>query len=263
MKDSNGGNADLVNGLNDISGRKQNVLSKNKRRKPKKKLLVLIAAGLLLLLLLIAVGGYGYFRLSTSAALRQSQLRSDYVENFNIIDDNKPIPDEIFISEFSLARIIIPAIGIDFIVVGGVDVYDPVFLHRGPVHFQMTDLPGTEPGNVVIGGHRKYTLLPPINIRTPFGSLMVFPLPMHFFDLDLLDAGDEIHLDIDGYRFTYTVEWEKVVDSYDWSVINEEVDYPALSLQTCEPKYSSPPDGVDRLFIRAALERVTRAPAPE
>ena len=44
---------------------------------------------------------------------------------------------------------------------------------------------------------------------------------MHFYDLDLLDVGDKIHLDIDGYKFTYLVKWQKVVGKYDWSVIDE------------------------------------------
>lgn len=230
----------------------------NKIRKTKMKLIGLVAAGFLLLLLLAVFGVYVTFRVNTNASLQQSQLHSDYVEHYNLIVNDEPIPKEIAVNEFSLARIVIPAINIDYIVIGGVDVYDPVYLERGPVHFQMTDFPGTEPGNVVIGGHRSNVFSPPVR----FYDLLDVGLPMHFYDLDLLDVGDEIHLDIDGYRFTYTVEWQKIVDSYDWSVINVEVDYPALSLQTCEPKYSGP-DGEKRLFIRSALDKVTRAPAPE
>ena len=78
-----------------------------------------------------------------------------------------------------------------------------------------------------------------------------------FTDLDLLEPDDVIYLDTAGYRFTYLVEWIRIVDPYDWSVIDS-TDYPALTLQTCEPKTDP---STHRLIVRAAPEEV--APAPQ
>ncbi|MDW7730744.1 MAG: sortase [Bacillota bacterium] len=165
----------------------------------------------------------------------QPELYEAYVSSFIHVDE---VPEEVIVEEFSVGRIIIPAIDVDYFVQGGVDIYDPVYLNRGPVHMQMTDLPSNMPSNVSIGGHRMG--------------------PMHFFDLDQLEEGDLIFLDIKGYRFTYAVLWQEILDKYDWSIIDEKTDYPALSLQTCEPKYA----GLDpdyRLFVRAKLVGVGKA----
>src|SRR5690606_4843806 len=106
-------------------------------------------------------------------------------------------------------RIIIPKINVDLIVQIG-DVFDMVLLDKGPVHFQMSDLPSTESGNVAIAAHR--------------GSRWGF-----FTDLDQLKQGDEIYIDVEGYRFVYRTEWVKIVAPDDWSVIDS-TDYPSLTL---------------------------------
>jgi LPXTG-site transpeptidase (sortase) family protein len=148
-----------------------------------------------------------------------------------------------------LARIIIPKIGVDLIVLGGVDVFDPIYLDQGPVFFGEAivlnpdyrgSLPNTVSGNVAIGGHR--------------AGIWKF-----FYDIDLLEKGDEIILDINGYRFIYHVQWQKVTDKFDWACL-ESTDYPALTLQACEPKDHKGPDWDYRLFIRSELHEVTRAP---
>ena len=68
-----------------------------------------------------------------------------------------------------MARLEIPRIGVDEIVVAGVGVDD---LHKGPGHYPDTPLPG-ERGNVAIAGH-----------RTTYGA------PFH--DIDELQPGDEV-----------------------------------------------------------------------
>jgi LPXTG-site transpeptidase (sortase) family protein len=78
-----------------------------------------------------------------------------------------------------------------------------------------------------------------------------------FLDLDQLKEGDEIFLDVAGYRFVYLVEWVEVFDKYDWSPIDS-TDYPAITLQTCEPKHVSNPDY--RLMVRGALSEVVLLP---
>ena len=92
-----------------------------------------------------------------------------------------------------MAKIEIPRIGVDWIVVEGVDVAD---LRKGPGHYPGTALPGVR-GNVAIAGH-----------RTTYGA--------PFQDINELDPGDEIILTtVTGryvYRVTGTTDREPVGD---------------------------------------------------
>jgi len=90
------------------------------------------------------------------------------------------------------ARITIPAIGLDKVVVEGVQVED---LRRGPGHYTSTPMPG-QPGNAAIAGH-----------RTTYGA------PFH--DIDQLQPGDEVTVQTFQGTFTYRVlpqptqQWEE------------------------------------------------------
>lgn len=172
----------------------------------------------------------------------QAKLRSDFEATAGFSHMVQE-PQDVAITEWQPMRLMIPAIDVDLVAVGGGDVFDKALLDQGPTHFQMSDLPNTEKGNVAFAGHRAG--------RWNF-----------FLDLDLLNEGDEIYLDVDGYRFIYHVEWVEVFDKYDWSPIDT-TDYPAITLQTCEPKHVSNPDW--RLMARGALDRVELIPveAPE
>ncbi|MDH3706804.1 MAG: sortase [Acidimicrobiia bacterium] len=81
-----------------------------------------------------------------------------------------------------VARLSIPEIGVDKVVVEGVQVED---LRQGPGHYTSTPLPG-QPGNAAIAGH-----------RTTYGA------PFH--DIDQLDPGDEITVQTFQGTFTYRV----------------------------------------------------------
>lgn len=189
--------------------------------------------GLLLIICgLVMLGHFLYEKIQV--ARYQKQLRKEYGEMLG--PDNPGELDRVVITERQPMRLIIPKISVDLIVQIG-DVYDQVLLDKGPVHFQMSDLPNTESGNVAIAAHR--------------GSYWGF-----FTDLDQLLEGDEIYLDVEGYRFIYRTEWVKIVQPDDWSVIDS-TDYPALTLQTCHPKNVR---GTHRLIVRAMLDTVTRAP---
>lgn len=170
---------------------------------------------------------------------QQAKLREAYEATAGFVHlDRTSTPQAITIEEWQPMRLIIPAIDVDLVAVGGGDVFDKALLDIGPTHFQMSDLPSTEGGNVAFAGHRAG--------RWNF-----------FLDIDLLEEGDEIFLDVAGYRFIYHVEWVKVFDKYDWGPINT-TEYPAITLQTCEPKHVSNPDY--RLMARGALDRVENAP---
>ena len=81
-----------------------------------------------------------------------------------------------------VAKIEIPRIGVDWIVVEGVDVAD---LRKGPGHYPGTALPGVR-GNVAIAGH-----------RTTYGA--------PFQDVNELEPGDEIILTSVTGRYVYRV----------------------------------------------------------
>ena len=167
----------------------------------------------------------------------QAKLRSDFeaTAGFSHLVQE---PEDVAITEWQPMRLVIPAIDVDLVAVGGGDVFDKALLDQGPTHFQMSDLPNTDKGNVAFAGHRAG--------RWNF-----------FLDLDLLKEGDEIYLDVAGYRFIYLVEWVEVFSKYDWSPIDS-TDYPAITLQTCEPKHVSNPDY--RLMARGALSEVIILP---
>ncbi len=154
-----------------------------------------------------------------------------------------PVPLAVPKKGDALALIGIPKIGVNKVVVEGVDVDD---LRKGPGHYPGTSLPGQE-GDTAIAGH-----------RTTYGA--------PFGDLDELAAGDEITVVTVQGKFRYRVTEQKVVDPSDVSVLDPIPD-PAhaghqlatLTLTTCNPKYSAS----QRLVVQAALELpATQLPLP-
>lgn len=189
-----------------------------------------------LLLVLCGLGLLGYFLYEKyQVARHQDELRKAYENATDAPPGSSGEFDHVVIAERQPMRIIIPKINVDLIVQAG-DVFDMVLLDKGPVHFEMSDLPSTEAGNVAIAAHR--------------GTRWGF-----FTDIDQLDPGDQLFLDAAGYRFIYETEWRKLVEPDDWSVIDS-TDYPALTLETCHPKHSR---STHRLIVRAKLVSVTRA----
>ena len=114
-----------------------------------------------------------------------------------------------------VARIVIPEIGIDKIVVEGVGVAD---LKRAPGHYPGTSLPGL-PGNAAIAGH-----------RTTYGA--------PFYRLNELEPGDEIIATTTYGEFHYEVAETRIVRPNQVEVL-ENTDAPRLTLTTCHPRYSA------------------------
>ena len=218
---------------------------KDSRRKEKAVRTARIYKVLAAVLILAGVGILGYTGYEQMMVdYRQEQLREDFEAKagFRRLFEDKP--EEIVIEEWQPMRLIIPSLDVDLVTMGGGDVFDEDLLDQGPTHFQMSDLPSTEGGNVAFAGHRAG--------RWNF-----------FLDIDQLEEGDEIHLEVeDGYRFIYEVEWVEVFGKFDWEPIHS-TDYPAITLQTCEPKHVSDPDY--RLMARGKLTEVEdiRVEAPE
>ena len=117
-----------------------------------------------------------------------------------------------------VARIIVPRLGLDAIVVELADLDDRVNLNRGPGHVPGTAYPGM-PGNVFIAGHRT-------TYGAPFGRI------------DQLVDGDEIILVTGDGRHVYTVAEQRVVEPDDLSVLGQEGE-PRVTLMACHPRFSA------------------------
>ncbi len=218
----------MTNSRKEARGRKKTI---GKARIYRSLATILIVIGIAV----FAVVGFQYLMVS----YRQAQLRDAYEATAGFVHLNQEEkPETVVIDEWQPMRLIMPSIDVDLVAVGGGDVFDKALLDQGPTHFQMSDLPSTEGGNVAFAGHRAG--------RWNF-----------FLDLDKLEHGDEIYLDVDGYRFIYLVEWVEVFDKYDWGPI-ETTSYSAITLQTCEPKHVSNPDW--RLMARGRLDEVIYIP---
>jgi sortase A len=127
-----------------------------------------------------------------------------------------------------IARIEMPRIGVDKIVVAGVDKND---LKKGPGHYPETPLPG-QLGNSAIAGH-----------RTTFGQ--------PFFDVDKLDTGDEVIVTTLTGRYVYRVTGQQIVSPSDYQVISTtDPTRATLTLTSCHPKYTAR----ERIIIFAELD---------
>ena len=125
----------------------------------------------------------------------------------------------------ALARIKIPEIGVDKVVVEGVSVED---LKRGPGHFPGTPLPG-QSGNAAIAGH-----------RTTYGA------PFH--RINELGKGDEINVTTAEGTFTYEVSEQTIVRPDRVDVLEDFGD-DRLTLTACHPKFSA----AQRIVVVAQL----------
>ena len=140
----------------------------------------------------------------------------------------------------AVARLVIPAIGVDKIVVEGVTRAD---LQRGPGHFPGTPLPG-QAGNAAIAGH-----------RTTYGA------PFH--RVDELAPGDEVLVTTVQGSFRYEVAETQVVSPGDVEVVEDQGD-DRLTLVSCHPKYSARQRiVVSALLVDEPAPAPPPAPAPE
>jgi sortase A len=117
-------------------------------------------------------------------------------------------------------------IGLSTVVVQGTGAGE---LRTGPGHYPDTELPGQR-GTVAIAGH-----------RTTYGA--------PFRNIDELDRGDRIALDMPYGRFTYRVERTRIVPPTAVDVVGR-VAYDRLVLTACHPLYSAS----ERIVVFARLE---------
>jgi sortase A len=128
----------------------------------------------------------------------------------------------------AIGRIKIDRIGLDTVVVQSTDTAS---LQKGPGHYKATPLPG-QPGTVAIAGHRTTYLAP-------------------FRDIDQIEAGDEIRIEMPYAAFTYMVRRHEVVDPSDVGILKP-VGLDQLVLTACHP----PSSAAHRYAVFARLERI-------
>jgi LPXTG-site transpeptidase (sortase) family protein len=131
-----------------------------------------------------------------------------------------------------VGRLTIPRLGVSAIVLEGVDGRT---LRRGAGRIPATALPTQDEGNVGIAAHRD----------------------SHFRGLKDVQEDDTIELTTLDGTFRYVVEWTKIVEPSDVSVL-EPTDEPALTLVTCYPFYyvgSAPKRFVVEAQLAGSIER--------
>ena len=128
----------------------------------------------------------------------------------------------------ALFQLEIPSIGVDNIVVAGVQTSD---LKKGPGHFPETPLPG-QLGNAAIAGH-----------RTTYGQ------PFH--NVDKLSPGDEIIVTTLTGRYVYHVTDTQIVSPSDYQVVTTvDPTIANLTLTSCHPKWTAR----QRIIISSELD---------
>jgi sortase A len=141
----------------------------------------------------------------------------------------RPLPGD------AIGEIELPTIDTSAYVVEGTDTDD---LRKGPGHYHDTPMPGNH-GTVAIAGH-----------RTTHGA--------PFRNIDKLERGDRIVLQMPYGSFVYRVERTQIVDPTAlW--VTKRVKYDRLVLSACHPLYSA----AQRLivfarFVRRGYSRVER-----
>jgi sortase A len=128
----------------------------------------------------------------------------------------------------AIGRIQIPKLGASYTVVQGTD---STSLEKGPGHYPETALPGMGQ-TVAIAGHRTTYLAP-------------------FKRINELARGDRIIVVMPYGRFTYIVQYQRIVDPSALWVIRD-VGYDRLVLSACNPLYSA----AQRIVVFARLKAV-------
>jgi sortase A len=162
---------------------------------------------------------------------QQAKLEEALVDPPPRVIEKKPLPGD------AVGRLDIPAIGVREYIVEGTDTGN---LRKGPGHYPDTPLPG-ERGTSAIAGH-----------RTTYGA--------PFRNIDDLERGQEIAVELPYGRYVYRVERTRIVDDSDLSVLRK-VRYDRLVLSACHPLYSAAQRVIAfARLVRREPSRVRRRP---
>jgi sortase A len=210
---------------------------------------VCITAGVLVLLFVV----YQLWGTGIHEARAQNALQDEFTEALSDSGVDDTTEDSVAIGEATpapppppgppppppaegdaVARLSIPKIDVEKIVVEGVSVSD---LKRGPGHYPDSPLPG-QPGNAAIAGH-----------RTTYGA--------PFNRIDELELGDEILVTTLQGAFRYEVSEQRIVSPSAVEVLDNFGDN-RLTLTACHPKYSAR----QRIIVVAQLAGTAAPAAP-
>lgn len=153
-------------------------------------------------------------------SLVTAQAQRELVVEFDLkLEHPTPPPtDAVHIKGSAIARIVIPRIDLDMIVVDGTRTED---LIRGPGLFEHSRFPWQPSGRVAIAGHRTTYEAP-------------------FWDLNRMRAGDTITLETEHGTFDYQVTEQRIVQPTDVQIAAPDASIrPTLILTTCEPRFSA------------------------
>ena len=174
--------------------------------------------GVVCLMAATVFGGYVVWLLwgtGLSTQRAQNDLRTEFE---HVIDSKDPsqATERIPLGD-AYAQLLIPSVGINFMVVQGTEYED---LKLGPGHYTDTADPWDDTGRVGIAGHRTTYLHP-------------------FYNLDKVQPGDRITLRTEFGTFDYTVDRVFAVDEFGSGKVLTQTKEPTLVLTTCHPKYFS------------------------
>lgn len=191
--------------------------------------------------LVLAFVGYQLWGTGLQEQRAQTALRDEFATVIDQVSTAGGAPGEPAAPVFDpapgdpVARLRIPAIGVDKVVVWGTDLG---VLRDGPGLYESSPLPGQR-GNAAIAGHRT-------TYGAPFGRL------------DELDPGDLIELDTLYGTTRYRVTASEIVAPQQVDVIEDKGD-DRLTLTTCHPRFSD----AERLVVWGSLEAAAPRSAPD
>ena len=128
-----------------------------------------------------------------------------------------------------IGRIEVPSIGIDFTLIEGTDTAS---LQSGPGRYPDTAFPG-QGRTIGIAGHRTTYLAP-------------------FHDIDKIEPGDDVIVEMPYAAFTYEVKSTDIVEPSDVQIVDD-VGYERVVLTACHPLYSA----AQRYVIFARLDSIS------
>ena len=211
---------------------------------------LLVAAGVVLLLFV----GYQLWGTGLQTRAAQDRLEGTFAAQLEEVDASGSAPAAAAATLAALqtgdpvARLQIPKIGVDYIVLEGVDLGT---LESGPGHFPETPLPG-QPGNSAIAGHRA-TYDAPFNLlneMVPGDEVLVTTVQGEFRYEVLASRGaagdppDAVY----GYR---------IVNPDALEILDDKGDN-RITLMGCHPRYGSS----QRIVVEARLVSDTAPPTP-
>ncbi len=148
----------------------------------------------------------------------QAELRTEFDTKLEHQTPPPPEDEIVRVPGSAVAKIVIPRMDLDMIVVDGTSTAD---LERGPGLYEHSKMPWQPHGRVAIAGHRT-------TYKAPFS------------DLDKLGLGDTIQLQTEHGTFDYRVYRTEVVAPTAGQVADPDAtEDPTLVLTTCTPRFSA------------------------